>query len=254
MNNIRRLMFRSVYAIVALVLLRHATLVFAEPDAHALLVSADQGRGGGFAGLVWEVRTHTTGTGAEDQVDQRLRVKAHATASVAEVLEPANSKGSRMLQVDRNMWMTKPGLRKPIAISPRQRLTGQAALGDIAATNYAQDYAPRYLRQEKLGGEMCHVLELVAKSRQTTYDRIIYWVSTRTGLAVKADFLSISGKRLKSADFEHGNRIRVNGENLAFVSRMHIADALTDAKTVLLYGQVQVKPLASSEFDVANLK
>lgn len=254
MNTTRRLMVHTLWAAVTLCFLVHAPAAFAEPDAQALLKSADQGRGGGFAGLVWEVRTQTTGTGAEDQVDQRLRVKANATSSVAEVLEPANSKGSRMLQVDRNMWMTKPGLRKPVAISPRQRLTGQAALGDIAATNYAQDYDARYLRMEKLGDEPCHVLDLVAKSRQTTYDRIIYWVSTRTGLAVKADFLSLSGKRLKSANFEHGNRIRIKGDNLAFVSRMLIADALTDAKTVLVYSQVQVKPLASSEFDVANLK
>lgn len=220
----------------------------------ALLKSSDQGRGGGIAGLVWEVQTATTGTGAEDQVNQRLRVKANSTASVVEVLEPANSKGSRMLQVDRNMWMTKPGLRKPVAISPRQRLTGQAALGDIAATNYAQDYEPRHLRQEKVGDEMCHVLDLVAKNRQTTYDRIIYWVSTRTGLAVRADFLSLSGKRLKSADFEHGNHVRIKGVTIAFVSRMRISDALTDARTALTYSHVLAKPLPTAEFDVANLK
>jgi hypothetical protein len=67
-----------------------------------------------------------------------LRLKAADNASLAEYLEPLRSKGSRILQVGRNMWFTKPGLRKPVAISPRQRLTGQAAIGDIAATNYTQ--------------------------------------------------------------------------------------------------------------------
>ena len=79
----------------------------------------------------------------DDQEDQTLRIKAtdHATgtSSVAEVLQPIGSKGSKMLQVARNMWITKPGLRKPVAISPRQRLTGQASIGDIAATDYTRD-------------------------------------------------------------------------------------------------------------------
>lgn len=236
---------------ISFVLLKSAQ---AEPDAQTLLRLSDQGRGGGFSGLVWDVRTSNQGSGAEDQANQFLRVKAIATSSVVEVLEPLSSKGSRMLQVDRNMWMTKPGLRKPIAISPRQRLTGQAALGDIAATNYAQDYDAKYLRQELVGTEMCHVLDLTAKSRQTTYDRITYWVSVRTNLAVKGDYLSLSGKRLKSAEFEHGNRLMVKGKSIAFISRMLISDALTDAKTTLQFSHVAAKDLPDAEFDVANLK
>lgn len=83
----------------------------AEPDAAQLLRQADQARGGGFPGLIWEVHAHNSGSQADDQPDQRLRIKAIDNASVAEVLEPLSSKGSRMLQVDRNMWLTKPGLK-----------------------------------------------------------------------------------------------------------------------------------------------
>lgn len=226
----------------------------AEPDGQELLKSSDLSRGGGFAGLIWEVKTSNSGTGAEDQTDQQLRIKAISTSSVAEVLDPPNSKGSKMLQVERNMWMTKPGLRKPVAISPRQRLTGQAAIGDIAATNYAKDYTAKYLREEVLEGEACHVLELSAITRQATYDRITYWVSVKRGLAVKADFLSLSGKRLKSATFEYGNQVVVNGKPIPFVSRMTISDALTDAQTSIQYSRVALRAVPASEFDVANLQ
>ncbi|MBV8617864.1 MAG: outer membrane lipoprotein-sorting protein [Curvibacter sp.] len=225
-----------------------------EPDAAQLVKSADQARGGGLAGLVWEVFAHNSGSGADDQPDQRLRIKAIDNASVAEVLDPPNSKGARMLQVERNMWLTKPGLKKPVAISPRQRLTGQAAIGDIAATNYARDYQARYLRQENVGDEPCHVLDLTAANRQTTYDRITYWVSVRRGVAVQAEFLSLSGKKLKSAQFEYDNSITVRGRSLPFVSRMSIADALTDARTTLQYSQVKVQAVPASEFDVGNLQ
>ena len=45
-----------------------------------------------------------------------------------------------MLFNDRTIWFIKPGLRKPVSISARQRLVGDAANGDIATTNYARDY------------------------------------------------------------------------------------------------------------------
>jgi len=226
----------------------------AEPDAMELLKTADQGRGGGLPGLVWQVRAHNSGTGADDQPDQTLLVKAAGESSVAEVLDPPSSRGAKILQVSRNMWLTKPGLKKPVAISPRQRLTGQASIGDIAATNYAKDYTATYLREETVGDEPCHVLDLKSANRQSTYDRITYWVSIRRGIAVQADFLSLSGKKLKSATFEYGNKINLSGRSVAFVSRMSIADALTDARTVMEYSNIKAQAVSSTEFDVGNLQ
>ena len=226
----------------------------AEPDAQQLLKSSDQARGGGLAGLVWEVATHNSGSGADEQVDQKLRVKAVETASLAEVIDPPSSKGAKILQVERNMWISKPGLKKPVAISPRQRLTGQVAIGDIAATNYVRDYTARYVREEAIDNEPCHLLELSSANKQTTYDRINYWVSVKRGVAVQAEFLSLSGKKLKSARFDYGNTIQAGGKSIAFVSKMSIADALTDARTVMQFGKVKVQNIPASEFDVGNMQ
>lgn len=230
----------------------------ADPDPAEILRQADQARGGNLPGLVWEVRAHSSGgTGAnagDDPADQTLRIKAVDQASLAEVLDPPSSRGVKILQVDRNMWMSKPGLKKPVAISPRQRLTGQASIGDVAATNYAKDYTASYLRDDTVGDELCHVLDLKSNNRQSTYDRITYWVSVKRGVAVQAEFLSLSGKKLKSASFEYGNKIVVAGKSIAFVSKMSIFDALTDAKTVMDYSKIKVQAVPSSEFDVGNLQ
>ena len=50
-----------------------------------------------------------------------------------------------MLLDGRAMWYGKKGLRKPVSISPQQRLSGEAANGDIAAVHYARDYAPSFV-------------------------------------------------------------------------------------------------------------
>lgn len=241
----------SFFIIVFLCNLAHA----AEPDSATLLKMSDQGRGGGdLAGLSWQVEMHSTGGNNDNAVDQTLILLSLDQSSLAEIISPANLKGTKILQVDRNMWFYKPSLKKPVAISPRQRLTGQASTGDVAGTNYAKDYDATFLREEEVDQESCVVLDLHAKTNQSTYDHIVYWISKKRGLAVQADFLTISGKKIKSAKFEYKNQLTVRGRNTAFVSRMSIQDALTDAKTDLLYSSVKIRQISTEDFDVSNLR
>ena len=222
-----------------------------EPNAAEILKTSDRARGGGLPGIRWTVRI--TPVGAEAEPERVLLLKAHATASLAETREPVRFKGSKLLQVDRNMWMSRPGLRKPIPISPRQKLSGQASQGDIASTNYATDYKAKLLREEEIEGEATYVLELTAVNTFCTYDRITYWVSKARHVGVKADFISLSGKRLKSATFEYANQLSHDGKTFPFVSKMTIQDALTSAKTTLEYSEVQVAELPRGTFDVNRL-
>jgi len=225
----------------------------AAPDAYTILKDSDQARGGGLPGIVWEIRV-TSRDGDRTDEPQRLVVKAVDDSSVAETLEPVRFKGSKILQVQRNMWLTRPGLSKPIPISPRQRMSGQASNGDIAATNYAGDYDAKTTGTETLDGEPCYVLDLSAKHNRATYDKIRYWVSVKRLVGVKAEFYSLSGKLLKTARFEYNNAIEHDGKRVPFVSKMTIHDALVDAETTMEFGTVKVKKIAAAEFDLGQMQ
>ena len=244
---------KKLNSILALGLMSLACAVNAVPDAHSILTSSDQARGGGLPGIVWEIKLASRDG---DKIDepQRLVVKASDKSSVAEVLEPLRSKGSKILQVENNMWLTKPGLSKPIPISPRQRMSGQASNGDIAATNYAGDYDAQMAGTENVEGEPCHLLDLKAKHKRATYDKIRYWVSVKRLVGVKAEFLSVSGKLLKTAHFEYNSTIEHDGRRIPFISKMSIRDALIDAETVMEFGSVRVKRVAASEFDLGQIQ
>lgn len=235
------------------ILLLWSGMACAAPDAQSILKHSDQARGGGLPGIVWEI---TLRSRDGDKVDepQRLIVKAVDESSVAETQEPARFKGSKILQVGRNMWLTKPGLSKPIPISPRQRMSGQASNGDIAATNYAGDYDAQMDGEESIDGEACYVLNLSAKHKRATYDKIRYWVSVKRGVAVKAEFLSVSGKLLKTARFEYSNTIDYRGQRIPFVSRMSIRDAMVDAETEMVFGTIKVRQIPAYEFDLGQLQ
>lgn len=225
----------------------------AAEDAQGLLTRADKARGGGLPGIVWEIDL-VSRSGAKVDEPQKLLVKAVDNASVAETLQPSRFRGSKILQIERNMWLTRAGLSKPIPISPRQRMSGQASNGDIAATNYAADYEGTISGRESVNGEDCHVLELRAKHKRTTYDRVRYWISASREVGVKAEFYSVSGKLIKSALFDYDNTIEYSGQKIPFVSKMTIRDALVDAETVMTFGAITAKKISPTEFDLGQLQ
>lgn len=225
-----------------------ASAALAAPGAREVLEKADRARGK-VPGLLWTVKMTSAEEG--ERREQTLEVKARNEDALVNFLEPPRVKGQKLLFSGRNMWFIKPGVSKPVPISPRQKLMGQAANGDIASTNYAGDYEGTFLPEEAVGGEACYVLDLAAKNKNVTYDRIRYWVSKARLVGVKADFFTVSGKKFKSAAFEYKNSLAHGGERFPFVSRMVITDAVRPQEvTTLEYSSVAVKELPDSTFNL----
>ncbi len=224
-----------------------------QPSALELLQSADRARGGVGQGITWNVTVEATEDG--DTTTRTFLVKARGDDALVEALAPPRYKGEIMLFNDRTIWFVKPGLRKPVSISARQRLSGLAANGDIASTNYARDYDGTIVGEEVVEGEPAWKLELKAKAKNVTYDRIRSWISKKRRLGVKAEFLTVSGEVFKTATFDYGNRLRsASGDTFDFVSRMTIRDAGgSGAVTVLTYAQPKAETHAPSLFNINNV-
>lgn len=222
------------------------------PGAAKLLQDSDRARGGLQTGITWTIKVESVEN--DDRTESQYIVKARGNDAYAEAIAPARIKGETYLFNDRTIWYYKPGLRSPVSLSMRQRLTGQAANGDIASTNYARDYDGSVVGQDKIGGEDTYKLELKAKTSNVTYDRIRYWVSVSRTQAVKAEFLTAKGSVFKSATFAYGNKVLIEGVEYDFVSRMTITDAAFPKNvTVLSYSSIHAEKHPDSTFNVNNL-
>lgn len=228
--------------------LSFATLAVGESDAE-ILRNADRSRGGGLPGIVWTVDVAVQDKpGAASSDERTIQIYVKDAAWSAEFMEPKKIRGQRLVKKGTNMWFMSPGLQKPVPISQRQRLTGGAANGDIASTNYVRDYIAKRVQDETIDGVPCYVFELTARDKSVTYDRVRYWVSQRDKLGVRADFLTSSGKLLKTARFEYGNRINYEGRSIPFISRMKIEDALQSGKlTTLSYSRIAVSDVPAAK-------
>lgn len=208
---------------------------------------ADTARGGGLPGVAWTVTADaTSGDGETDS--RTLDVQAIKTDWAAEFTAPGKIRGQRLVKRGTNMWFSKPGLRKPVPISLRQRLTGTASNGDIASTNYIRDYDIERLPDETVSGVETYVVELTAMGNNVAYDRIRYWIDKSSNLGVAANFYTGSGRLLKSATFRYDNTVTVDGRSQPFVSRMIIRDAVNkNDVTTLTYADPDVRPVAAAQ-------
>lgn len=219
-----------------------------------LLKESDKARGNLEGGITWESVVETNENGRSSS--REFRIRAKGVNAHVEALAPARNRGEVYLFNDRNMWFFKPSLKKPVAISPRQKLSGQAANGDIASTHYSRDYTPTLEKTETINGEKVHVLMLKAKANNLTYDQIRYWVSDKTKKAIKAEFLTLQGEVFKTATMEYKNKVQVaGGKSLDFVSRLEIVDAKNSAnKSVIIYKEPKLAAQADSLFNINNLQ
>ncbi len=222
------------------------------PTAQQLLQDADRARGGLASGITWTVTLTATEDGTT--TTRAFLVKARGNDALSEALSPPRYKGEIMLFNDRTIWFHKPGLRKPVSISARQRLSGDAANGDIASTNYARDYEGVIDGEEDVDGEPTYRLDLKARARNVTYDRIRYWISKKRHLGVRAEFLTVGGDVFKTAQFVYGNRLKIDGTEYDFVSRMTIRDATgAGTVTVLDFEAPRAETHATSLFNINNV-
>jgi len=221
-------------------------------SAEDLLLASDRSRGGLDHGITWNIKIDSTEEG--ETTSRQFLVKAKKNDAYVEATQPARNKGEVYLFNERTMWFFKPSLKKPVAISARQRLSGQTANGDIANTRYSRDYTATFEKDSDVHGEKVKVLMLKAKADNLTYDRIRYFVNPKTHLAMRAEFLTLNGKPFKIGEMEYGNKVNSGGKNLPFISRLTITDAkFKDNKSVLTYTNPKVEDHPASLFNVNRL-
>lgn len=118
--------------------------------------------------------------------------------TLIKTIAPKRDVGRDLLMVGENMWAYVPNLKRSVRVSLSQKLSGQAANGDIARMRWADDYEADLLASSEDHWE----LALKAKKKGLTYDRLKVWIKRKNFHPIKAHYLALSGKLLKSSEFK----------------------------------------------------
>jgi len=237
------LLLMSVGFLFVCVAVCRAATPASNPDAEAILHRADSFRNG-WPSYVLKIKITNFESDKADE-EKLYEVSQKGTEKTyVEFLSP-REKGQHLLMLGDDMWVYLPDTSRPVRITPLERLSGDASNGDVARTNYAADYTPVYLRTDKVGTDECYVLELTAKRKGATYQRILYWVRVQDSRPVKAEFYLTSGKLIKSSTFDEFTTI--NGKTQ--LRRMTLYDEIRhNSHSVLDYSGIAPHDLPDKLF------
>lgn len=118
--------------------------------------------------------------------------------------------GRSVLLLGDEMWLRLPGSRRPLKVTPQQRLLGPAAGGDVARTRFREDYAVTALAEEDLEGRPCWRLDLEARRPALSARRVTLWVARAGSLPLLAEFRLASGRLARTARF--GPPVQAHGQ------------------------------------------
>ncbi len=215
-------------------------------NAQTLLQQADDFRLH-WPSVVIRVRIDNYEHGALKE-DEEFDVSIKGSSSHVRFLSTRN-KGQVLLMRGDDMWFFLPSASRPVRITPVQRLLGNASNGDVARLQYAIDYTPRIEGEETVGGVPCTILELQAKRKGATYQRVRLAVRTSDAWPVRAECFLTSGRQAKTVFFEQPRTIL----GRTVVTRLVIDDSIRPAdRTVMDFLTFTPKDLPDKLFNPAR--
>ncbi|MBC7539765.1 MAG: outer membrane lipoprotein-sorting protein [Bacteriovorax sp.] len=220
---------------------------FAEINPNEIVKKADLKRGLGNVSHSFNVII----------TDQDHRIENYHVAfkdvnnSLTEQTEPERARGRKILMHEYDIWLFNPNIKKPLRISLEQKLTGQVSNGDIARTNYAEDYEAKLLGIEKQNNIEVYHLDLKAKNNKVTYGKIEYIVAKKDFSPIEATFFALSGKPLKHANFSDFKPI----QGMSRSTKMVIQDYLQKDKfSTMIFTDHKTEKFSESYFNKERLE
>jgi hypothetical protein len=147
------------------------------------------------------------------------------------IFKSAVERGQKVLMRDDKFWMVMPKSRRPIRITPMQKLLGEASTGDIATMTWGEDYDGEISEVEVVNQIPCLKLDLHSIRKGTTYAHIELYVAQDGYWPVQANLYVASGRLAKLASFTLGEL-----DDRRQVTAMTLLDKIQrQRKTVIRY-------------------
>ena len=160
-----------------------------------------------------------------------------------------SEKNQKVLMVDDDFWIILPNSRRPVRITPMQKLLGEASTGDIARMTWSGDYHGKVAGETTINGAPCLILDLEAARSGVSYQRIKLYIERDKHYPIKGELYVASGKLAKVADYRMGEM-----EGVPAVTSMILTDRInTNMRTEVRYLEIKEREIPDRYFNAAYL-
>ena len=166
--------------------------------------------------------------------------------TLIKTLAPKREVGQNYLMLGTDIWAYTPRIKRALRVSLSQKLTGEAANGDIGRMRWHGDYDGKIRKTSSDRWE----LDLEANKKGLTYDKMRVWIK-KNYQPIEAEFLSKTGTVLKRASYSGFEKI--HGE--VRPTLMKITNALDKEKwSVIRIVKMEPRALPDSLFQKTSLE
>jgi outer membrane lipoprotein-sorting protein len=163
------------------------------------------------------------------------------TKSYSYYKAPARERGTKMLKLEKKLWMYTPQTDRKILIAGH--LLRQSMMGsDLSYEDMMEDekiseaYVGTIDGEEEIEGVKIVVMTLKAKKKTKTYQTLKIWADPVKSIVLKEEAYAKSGKLLKLISFKEYRRIG----NRLFPRKMIFRDMLKEnTKTTYMFDKIQ---------------
>lgn len=163
--------------------------------------------------------------------------------SFTEYLSPASEKGTKMLKLEKQLWLYSPGTDRTIQLSGH--MLRQSVMGsDLSYEDMMDDrklsemYDAQVVGEEMIGDRKTILLELTARLADVAYHSQRIWVDAERFVPLKQELFAKGGKLLKS----------IGMTDVILVQNRWFPMTMT-YKDILKQGEGTVFKLSNIEFD-----
>jgi len=172
---------------------------FAQPDANEILDKVDKNMSS--KNRVFESEMIIHGRRSSRTITARS-YSVGTKQSFTEYLSPAREQGTKMLKLEKQLWIYSPSTDRIIQISGN--MLRQSVMGsDLSYEDMMDDrklteiYNAKVAEEETIDGRNTYILELIAKVEDAAYYSQKIWVDTEHFVPLKQELFAKSGQLLK---------------------------------------------------------
>lgn len=224
------------------VLLFVSSGVFAQSADEIIAASRDRIKADTIQSQSKMLITSKNGGTSERTLNQYSKDGPNGTRIIVEFLSPASVKGTRFLTMQNSgggddRWIYLPELNRVRRVAAQEGAKSfvgtDLSYDDVSSADRETDKdAHKVLREEKVNGNLCYVIESVPKDTSYQYSKMVSWVDKENYVNYKMELHDKKGALVKR--YEILELKEVQGRLSPWVARMTTVKTNTSTKITML--------------------
>ncbi|HYX90083.1 MAG TPA: outer membrane lipoprotein-sorting protein [Myxococcaceae bacterium] len=173
--------------------------------------------------------------------------------------KPKTEQGTGYLRIEKNLWFYDPATGKWERRTERERIAGtDSRRADFDESRLAEEYAPGFENEAKLGAFDTYVLKLTAREGvDVAFPVLKLWVDKASHNILKRQEFALSGRLMRTAYYPRWKKLFSDSKkaDVWYPEEMRFYDEIEKANsTLVLIKTVDLRPLEANIFTKAWLE